>query len=483
MLSRTTTRFVRSPWSAFVPLVCAAAFFVGPDPAVAGSGSGALVPLSGKSACLTEVGDARHARRCARSRFGDIQDMAIAPDGRHLYVASVSTIWTFRRDPVSGALRRLRGRAGCVRQWGRPGCRRAHGLSGVASIAVSPDGRHVYAAARSSRAIAAFRRNRVTGSLTQLGGASGCVSRLPSPCSRGGARGLLAPRSLVISRDGRSVYAASVDFLGAGESRSAVAVFTRNRRTGSVRQPVGAWSCVTDRRARGCTVARGLRGVGSVAVTNDGKTVYAGSLTNAVFAVFRRRPGGRIAQLSGPAGCVARRSSVRFRRRHGCGAARQLRDANVLVPSLDNRSLYVFSEQDERLVIFRRHGDGRLSQPRGARTCVQWGRSPCRHARGFFEAAEPVLSPDGRNLYAGTSAGWATFRRLPTGNLGQPRGALGCGLSEETIRDINDGDDEGCQHHRLPFDDLNFSPQALASPDGRHVYIGAPYSLFSFRRL
>jgi hypothetical protein len=417
------------------------------------------------------------------TRLGDVSDLAIAPDGRHLYVASFSTIWTFRRDRVSGALRRVPGRAGCVRQWGRPGCGRAHGLGGIESILVSPDGRHVYAAARGSRSIAAFRRHPVSGRLTQLRGRLGCVSRFPSPCSRGGARGLLAPRRLAISRDGRNVYAASTVFIGSREAKSALAVFTRNRRSGSLRQPGGPRSCVTSRRAPVCTVARGLEGAGSVAVSYDGKTLYAGSLTNAAVTVFRRGRSGRIAQLAGPAGCVARRSSARFRRRFGCGGARLLGDVETLLPSADGKSLYVFSDQAERLLIFRRHDGGRLSQPRGAGACIEYGNFiPCRQARGFFEPGEPVLSPDGRNVYTSTSSGWAAFRRLPTGDLRQPHGKLGCGLDEEDIRDVFEGD-EGCRHNKLPFLDLDSTPQVVASADGRHVYFGAPFSLFAFRRL
>jgi hypothetical protein len=470
----------RSRWSTLVPVACAVACVVAAEPAAGVSRSGALAPLPGTSACLTEP---PVNRGCSLSRLGDVSDMAIAPDGRHFYVASFSTIWTFGRDRVSGALRRVRGRAGCVRQWGRPGCGRARGLGGIESIVVSPDGRHVYAAARGSRSIAAFQRHPVSGRLTQLRGRSGCVSRFPSPCSRGAARGLLQPRSLAISSDGRSVYAGSVVFSGCcGDPKGAVAVFTRNRRTGSLRQPGGALGCVAGRRDRRCTVARGLEGVGSVAVTHDGRTVYAGS-TNRVLTVLTRRRGGRVAQLPGPAGCLAPRSAVQLRQRLRCGAGRHLRSADALIPSRDNRSLYAFSSDAERLLIFRRGTGGRLSQPRGARACVEWGRSPCRHARGFFEPGEPALSPDGRNLYAGTTSGWATFRRLPMGNLRQPRGRLACGLSEETIMDINEGDDEGCQHHRLPFDDLDFPPDGVASPDGRHVYFGNSYFLFSFRRL
>jgi DNA-binding beta-propeller fold protein YncE len=471
------------PWVALVALAFVTVCIAAPGSAAAGSRSGALVPLAGKSACLTEVEDARHARLCMRSRVSDIQDMAFAPDGRQLYVASVWTIWTFRRDPVSGTLQRMRGSAGCVRQLGRGACRSAHGLGKITSIVVSPDGRHVYAAASGSRSIAIFRRDPHSGTLTQLRGRSGCVSRSRSPCSPGRARGLEAPQSLEISGDGRSLYSASVVFRTAEPDWGWVAGFAVNRRTGALTQRAGPGSCVTSRHVSDCTFARGLQGAGSVAVSHDGRTVYAGSVANSVFTVFRRGRDGRIAQLPGPEGCVARQSSVRFRRRHDCSPARHLRDADSIVASSDDKSVYVFSSDDERLLIFRRDAAGHLSQPRGAGACVEWGRSPCRHARGFFEASEPVLSPDGRNLYAATGAGWATFRRLPTSGLIQPRGALACGLSKETIRYVNEGDDERCRHHRLPFDDLSGLLHAVASPDGRNVYFGAAYSLFSFRRL
>src|SRR5215212_6420231 len=80
-------------------------------PVAAQRPSGELVALPGRSACLAEGMD---FRRCANTRLGQIADVAISPNGRHLYVASYSTIWTFTRDISSGVLRRVRGRAGCV---------------------------------------------------------------------------------------------------------------------------------------------------------------------------------------------------------------------------------------------------------------------------------------------------------------------------------------------------------------------------------
>ncbi len=62
-----------------------------------------------------------------------------------------------------------KGEAGCIHRRGINRCARGRALTSPEDIVVSPDGRHVYVAAYSSHSIAAFARNRRTGSLEQLG--------------------------------------------------------------------------------------------------------------------------------------------------------------------------------------------------------------------------------------------------------------------------------------------------------------------------
>jgi hypothetical protein len=212
-----------------------------------------------------------------------------------------------------------------------------------------------------------------------------------------------------------------------------------------------------------------------VAATDNGRTVYAGSITQPVVAVFDRSRDGGIHQLAETAGCVAERSYARTRGLR-CGPARRLTDIEELVASPDSRSLYATSTTLEGMVIFRADARGRLRQPAGRQGCISWSGDGCAAGRGLYEGGdEAVVSPDSRNVYVGTPDGWAAFHRVRRGPVEQLRGRLGCGIDEEWIV----GDDEGCQHHAVPF----VGYEGVASADGRHVYFGGSDSLFAFRRL
>jgi DNA-binding beta-propeller fold protein YncE len=142
-------------------------------------------------------------------------------------------------------LTQLPGGDGClsIGVVGAPGCRDfSADLNNASSIAVSPDGRHVYATIQdmgdAPGAVIAFERKRRTGALTQLPGARGCiVNDGPSPrpgCAT--ARALKQPSQIVLSGDGGSAYVTT---------NSAVAVLARDRGTGTLTQLPGgmdAWS-------------------------------------------------------------------------------------------------------------------------------------------------------------------------------------------------------------------------------------------------
>src|SRR6185503_17983328 len=98
------------------------------------------------------------------------------------------------------------GRAGCVSETGTGPCADGHGLNGASGVAVSPDGKSVYVA--SMGGVARLVRNPTTGAISQPAGLAGCVSETGSgPCADG--HGLEAARSVAVSPDGNSVYIAS----------------------------------------------------------------------------------------------------------------------------------------------------------------------------------------------------------------------------------------------------------------------------------
>ena len=94
----------------------------------------------------------------------------------------------------------------------------ADGLQGAISVSVSPDGKHLYAAAWNESAVAVFSRDPTTGALTFVEVHKDGV---------GGVDGLANAYSVTVSPDGNHVYAA-------GEADSAVAVFSRNSTTGAL---------------------------------------------------------------------------------------------------------------------------------------------------------------------------------------------------------------------------------------------------------
>ena len=122
-------------------------------------------------------------------------------DGRNVYVASSGSdaVAAFSRSAVGG-LQAL----GCVSNNGTNGldgtkhaCADGDALRGASALALSPDGKNVYAAAWASSGIAIFSRDAATGRLSQIG----CV-RAISTCV--GARGLSGATAVVVSPDGQT---------------------------------------------------------------------------------------------------------------------------------------------------------------------------------------------------------------------------------------------------------------------------------------
>ena len=66
--------------------------------------------------------------------------------------------------------------------------------------------------------------------------------------------------------------------------------FNRNTTTGAITQPAGTAGCVSETGAGPCADGHGLKRVRSVAVSGDGKSVYAASIASDAVARFNRAP-------------------------------------------------------------------------------------------------------------------------------------------------------------------------------------------------
>ena len=413
---------------------------------------GVLSQLPGNQGCVSENGSAG----CSQARaFKGARSIAVSRDGRNVYVTSRSgfgAVAVFKRDAASGALVQPTGRAGCVIRVVREpgsGCSGARSLLGANSVAVSPDGRNAYVTA--THRVAAFRRNRHTGALTQLPGRHGCVTP-PRHDGCAHQRALYGTDAIAISPDGRNVYVAS-----GGES--GLVVFRRDRRTGTLAPLAGKAACVTAHPFRGCALGRAIMGPESVAVSPDGRTVYVAAV-NSVASFIRDRATGALTQPAGKAGCV------NFYPRRSCVRGRALDSPWSITVSPDGRSVYVASVFDGVVLLRRDPASGALAQPAGAAGCVNSSRAlGCARGRALDGARSVVVSADGRSVYATSSTSQdaiAVFARNRfDGTLTQLAGALGC---------LNADGAHGCTPVRAM---LYVAEPIAVSPDDRSAYVTA----------
>ena len=390
--------------------------------------NGALTQLKGSDACIRDH-DApltpvtKPCRRRARGLAG-AKTIVLSPDGRFAYVAALEddAIAAFRRNRRTGALRQLRGGNACVGGPARECPRAGKALDGIRWIALSPDGRNLYAASPANDAIAAFSRDRRTGGLRQLPGADACIednlARPRSGCS--GGVGLNYPRTIALSPDGRSAYVASDSadstFPGDPANGDAVSAFSRDPRTGALRQLAGKAACIKDTIARAttacATVGRGLLDAFHVAVSPDGRHVYVGSDASraGAIAIFRRDPAtSELTQLPGAAACLGNGP--------GCRPAKGISGVDSITISANGRRVYATGFFGLSVAAFERDPEsGGLTQLRGRGACVRdvTSKARCSRAvRGLQGPRDVVLSPDGKTAYVPSSvSGTITIFRV-----------------------------------------------------------------------
>jgi DNA-binding beta-propeller fold protein YncE len=263
--------------------------------------TGAIAQPAGAAGCVSVEG----LGPCAEGRaLGNATSVAVSPNGKSVYVASLDGVAHFNRNTTTGAIAQPAGTAGCIAQSGDYGCAVGHGLRSPTSVAVSPDGKSVYAGSNRINAVARLSRNPTTGTLTQPAGTAGCISESGAgPCANG--HGLVDPTSVAVSTDGKSVYVASRDEDPPGDG--AVARLVRNPTTGAITQPAGTTGCISETGAGTCADGHGLDHPYSVAVSADGKSVYATSWgVPDTVARFNRNPTtGAITQPAGTTGCIS----------------------------------------------------------------------------------------------------------------------------------------------------------------------------------
>jgi DNA-binding beta-propeller fold protein YncE len=435
-------------------LVLPASAFAAPAPQQA-TAPGSLSQLKGSRGCLVDrsklpggCGSARALK--GPGPFMGSRAIALSPNGSNVYVASSGSdaIAIFRRDSRTGALTQPKGEVGCIAVKGAGGCATAVGLDGPNSVAVSADGRNVYATSRASNSISVFHRNRQTGELTQLAAAAGCISGLPIPVCAAG-RGLVGPDVVVVSPDGRNVYIGS--FFG-----NAVAVFDRDPSSGALTQPGDSTGCIAE-AIGGCATGVALGAPEGMAISGDGSSVYvASALSNAVAVLARNTSTGTLTQPSGGSGCIV---DIPL---SGCTTGVQLSGANAVTISPGNGDAYVTSLFSNSVTSFTRSkSSGALAQKEGTAGCLVYLRAVgCSFGRALIAPEGLAVSPDGSNVYVAafdTGAIDVLDRGRKSGVVAQKPGRPGC-LAPRSV--------PGCTRARA----LRGASSIALSPDGRYLY-------------
>ncbi|MGE0067036.1 MAG: lactonase family protein [Solirubrobacterales bacterium] len=453
-----TTARLRRPLPALIGALIVLGLLAGPAAAAPTppTAPGSLTQLEGEAGCLVNSGS-KGPKSCGSARalkgpgpFMGSQAIAVSPDGKNVYVASSKSdaIAIFSRDKKSGELSQAAGSGGCISNKGNGGCAKAVGLNGPNSVAVSADGKNVYATARDSNAVLSFRRNKKDGSLRPLAGAA-CYTGLSLPAGCLPALGLLAPDVVAVSADGKNVYVGS--FFG-----NSVASFAREEKRGVLTQLAGSAGCIAEATA-GCATGIGLGAVEGLAVSRDGSAVYAASaLSNALVELSRNPETGALTQATDGSGCIVDSPLS------GCTNGVWIEGANAVATSPGSDVVYVTSLLSNSVTTFAPSTTSAgLRQKEGPAGCMVWLRAVgCSFGRAMRAPEGIAVSPDGFNVYVASFATGAIdvlLRNRESGNIAQKPNAAGC-LAPKSV--------PGCTPARA----LKGVSSIALSPDGRFVY-------------
>ncbi|HTR73360.1 MAG TPA: beta-propeller fold lactonase family protein [Solirubrobacteraceae bacterium] len=321
-------------------------------------GTNSLVEFSRNSetGLLTEIGCiSRENTECAVHNAGGLNSpygIVVSPDGKNVYTAAYSdeAIAEFSRNTETGVLKQLTGANNCITSGstGLTGCNteKALGLERAIGVVVSPDGKNVYVAAGATNgegAIVAFERDTAEeGALKQLSGAEGCISTFNTKCAPGVA--IKGPESLVISPDGRNVYANSSE-------NNAVLEFWREP-SGALAQLASPNACAMNAPAEaGCSQVKGLERALGVAISPGGESVYVSSAFEDDEAAFdRNAETGALTPLESPYECLGKAPFTTC----DTTGIKGIAGARRVTVSPDAKNVYVAGQNDHDVVEFQR---------------------------------------------------------------------------------------------------------------------------------
>jgi DNA-binding beta-propeller fold protein YncE len=306
--------------------------------AAAASPPGTLAQLAGTGGCVSM----QAALGCTPARgLDDARAVAVSPDGRSLYAAAATpaSVTSFSVAPSNGLLAQLNLGAGCLASVAQDGCGAARALEGASAIAVSPDNLHVYVASATAGAVASFARQ-PNGSLAQLNGIAGCiVGTATTGCETGPP--LAGADAITVSPDGRFVY------VGAGTA-DAIIAFSRNAATGRLTPLAGAAGCLRANSAN-CTPVTGIDGPSAIAISPDGTSLYVSSATAGTITAFLRDVNtGVLTQLGPGLGCLSDEALA------DCTPIGGLARASSIAITPDGLTVVAVGTDDDAVISLRR---------------------------------------------------------------------------------------------------------------------------------
>jgi hypothetical protein len=395
-------------------------------------------------------------------------------------VVSLLTGSAFAAHQPLGALTQLSGKGGCFTyngssEDGAGTCSQARGLAEGESAAVSPDGSNVYvgsygySSASLGPAYAVFKRNKTTGSLSQLPGKAGCFTS--DGASNAGAATCTEMRGLnQYSGDGHDIVFSSNGkwaYIAADGNPAAVMIFRRSASTGALTQLSGTAGCITTNGssqagAGTCKADPHLLDASGLTLSSDDRFLYVtgtgGSKQIEVYS--RNKNTGALSDIE----CISQAPAP-----SGCLTGRVVGDTQYIALSPDGKHAYA-GQYDFGISVFDRNPtSGKLTQKSGKAGCVtgdgddDTGASTCTVGR-VTEGTFPLLvTPNGKWLYDTGFEGFSTFRIDSSGGLSQESGTNGC-----MTKDGKDNNGAStCAIGRAVDDPYG----GAISPDGRSLYI------------
>jgi uncharacterized repeat protein (TIGR01451 family) len=296
------------------------------------------------------------------SGLGGVNDIAISADGRHIYATGFTdnAVTHFARDSSTGLL----SFTSAVTQSDI-----GFGLQGAFAVGVSPDDKHVYVASASENALVVFSRDPIDGTLS-------LVEILQDDIN--GVDGLWEPSAIAFSADNQRVYVTS-------KGDNALAVFARNSSSGSL-------SFLTVQK-NGENDINTLGGASAINVLPNNIFIYVAASSDNAISVFTRNPSlGEIAFVK------SYQNSV--------DGITGLNGVNDLMISPDNRHLYAISSIDNALVAFE------LDAATGLLSFNKVYRNGENGIDGLNGATAITISSDGERVYVAGTQTIAIFERF-----------------------------------------------------------------------